>query len=76
MPTTKSHEGQWFGTDYLPGVAVFCLNHPRDYDRKTDPRVLGKTLQYLRFLKTEAVSPQTAKILPILEACAKKRSGV
>ena len=28
-PTYKSHIGEWFGSDHLPGVGVFCMEHPR-----------------------------------------------
>jgi uracil-DNA glycosylase len=28
----KSHVGEWFGTDLLPGVAILCLEHPRDLE--------------------------------------------
>jgi uracil-DNA glycosylase family 4 len=66
-PGPKSHEGQWFGTDYLPGVAVICFDHPREYGRDCEARKKGKLLQFLQFFQTEYLRPDTAKIMPILK---------
>lgn len=30
IPKTKTHEGQWFESSLLPGVAIFCLSHPAE----------------------------------------------
>ncbi len=30
IPKTKTHEGQWFESTLLPGVAIFCLSHPAE----------------------------------------------
>jgi hypothetical protein len=29
-PGPKTHEGEWFSTPTFPGVAVFCIDHPRN----------------------------------------------
>ena len=29
-PKSKTHEGQWFESSLLPGVAIFCLSHPAE----------------------------------------------
>ena len=68
-PGPKSHEGQWFGTDYLPGVAVICFEHPREYDRDCDARQRGRMRQYLEFFQNEYVRSKTAKIRNILHEC-------
>jgi uracil-DNA glycosylase len=64
-PSVKSHEGAWFGTDYLPRVAVFCLSHPREFDEETEARRLGRLQQCLKFFHSEYVDDSTAKILEI-----------
>lgn len=42
-PKSRSHEGQWFESNALPGIAVFCLVHPsfvlRDPTPEKDARV-------------------------------------
>ena len=30
IPKTKTHEGQWFESSLLPGIAIFCLSHPAE----------------------------------------------
>jgi len=66
-PRLKSHEGAWFGTDYLPGVAVFCLDHPREYGKAADARKRGRLRQHLEFFQSEYLRPSTAKIRKVLE---------
>jgi uracil-DNA glycosylase family 4 len=66
-PKQKSHEGQWFGTDLLPGVAVFCLDHPREFcGKEVDGRRIGKLKQEMEFFRAEYVNPETSKIMNIL----------
>jgi uracil-DNA glycosylase family 4 len=66
-PGVKSHEGQWFGTDLLPNVAIFCLDHPREYGRECEARKRGKLRQYLTFFQTEYARSSTSKIVKILQ---------
>jgi uracil-DNA glycosylase family 4 len=74
-PRQKSHGGQWFGTDLLPGVAVFCLDHPRVYDLNCKPKQRGRLLQCLEFFETEYLRPETAKILEIYKLRASERNS-
>lgn len=74
-PSVKSHEGVWFGADYLPGVAVFCLSHPRDLsDDDADPRRVGRINQCLQFFHGEFVNDATAKILAIQKRRSEQRA--
>jgi hypothetical protein len=66
-PRQKSHEGQWFGTDLLPGVAIFCLDHPREFcGKEVEAKRLGKLKQYMEFFRAEYLAPETSKIMNIL----------
>ena len=66
-PRLKSHEGAWFGTDYLPGAAVFCMDHVREYGKAADARKRGRLRQHLDFFKSEYLKPETAKIRKVLD---------
>jgi len=74
-PRVKSHEGAWFGTDYLPGVAVFCLAHPREYGADVDARTRGRLRQHLEFFESEYLRPSTAKIHKVLAFRQAERNG-
>jgi len=70
-PREKSHEGQWFGSHLLPGVAVFCLDHPRFLGSDADSKKIGKLGQWLLFFRNEYTS--SGQILTILKACAENQ---
>ena len=74
-PRVKSHEGAWFGTDYLPGVAVFCLDHPREYGADVDARTRGRLRQHLEFFQSEYLRQSTAKIRKVLAFRQAERNG-
>jgi DNA polymerase len=63
--STKTHEGQWFVSELIPGVPVFCLLHPSFLLR--DPSIeKTKALEYnLGLFYREYLDPATAKILDI-----------
>jgi uracil-DNA glycosylase family 4 len=74
-PRQKSHEGQWFGTDLLPGVAVFCLDHPREFcGSEVEARRVGRLRQYLNFFLSEYLDPRTSKIMQILKTRTEERT--
>jgi uracil-DNA glycosylase family 4 len=52
-PKIKSHQGFWFGTDLFPGVAVFGMPHPRDFDAETSEIKRGRLKQCLLYFKNE-----------------------
>jgi uracil-DNA glycosylase family 4 len=63
--STKSHEGQWFVSDLLPGVPIFCLVHPSFILREPSLEKT-KALEYnLGLFYREYVDERTAKILDI-----------
>lgn len=64
-PQVKSHQGFWFGTDLLPGVAVYGLPHPRDFDRTTSEIKKGRLKQLLLYFKNEYYGKKTSKDLEI-----------
>ncbi len=72
--TKKSHEGLWFGTDLLPGVAVYCLPHPRDVAESDTSNQRGRALQLLEFFRNEYLS-EDKKILGILSQTRASREA-
>lgn len=63
--STKTHEAQWFESDIIPGIPIFCLLHPSFLLR--DPSIeKTKALEYnLSLFRREYVDPTTSKILDI-----------
>lgn len=64
-PGIKSHQGFWFGTDLLPGVAVYGLPHPRDFDKTTSEIKKGRLKQHLHYFKNEYYGKKTSKGLEL-----------
>ena len=64
--STKTHEGQWFVSDLVPKVPIFCLVHPSFILR--EPSIeKTKALEYhLMLFNREYVDDRTAKILDIV----------
>lgn len=52
-PQVKSHFGFWFGSDVVPGVAFFCMPHPRDFDAATADIKRGRLSQQLTYFRNE-----------------------
>jgi uracil-DNA glycosylase family 4 len=54
-PGIKTHEGQWFESSLLPGIAVFCLEHPAYVLRQKDnnPEAAKPTERCLDYFKYE-----------------------
>lgn len=69
--TKKSHEGLWFGSDLLPGVAIYCLPHPRDVANSDTSNQRGRALQLMEFFKNEYLN--SGKILGILKETKTER---
>jgi uracil-DNA glycosylase len=78
-PKPRSHEGCWFGTELLPGVAVFCLDHVREYEsvgmQKVDPKKIGRLMQHLNYLHNELINPSSQKVLKCLALLEGERRG-
>lgn len=60
-PQIKSHQGSWFGVDLLPGVAIYGLPHPRDFDKTTSELKKGRLKQHLLYFKNEYYGKKTGK---------------
>lgn len=65
-PIAKSHEGRWFVSSLLPGIPVFCLDHPDLLIAKPTPEKKGKLKVILDCFRREYV--QTRKVVEIGKA--------
>lgn len=52
-PKSKTHEGNWFESNALPGVAVFCLMHPAFVLREPSPEKDLRVAEYMKSFKRE-----------------------
>jgi uracil-DNA glycosylase family 4 len=59
-PRSKSHEGNWFYTNLLPGIPVFCLVHPSYLIRDPTPDKLAKVHNCLRAFRREYLESNKA----------------
>lgn len=58
----STHEGQWFGTSRLPGVAIFSLPHPSQYPANLSWEHRGRLRQLLVLFEQEKTRvPQAIK---------------
>jgi uracil-DNA glycosylase len=62
-PISKSHEGRWFVSSLLPGIPVFCLDHPEESLAKPTPEKKGKTKVILDCFRREYLI--TKKVIEI-----------
>jgi hypothetical protein len=56
-------------------VAVFCLDHPREYGADVDARTRGRLRQHLEFFQSEYLRQSTAKIRKVLAFRRAERDG-
>jgi DNA polymerase len=71
VPKTKTHEGEWFESSLLPGIGIFCLNHPADIvhaDSQEKKMIIQKFLSYF---KREALEEK--KIVELAKTAQLKR---
>jgi uracil-DNA glycosylase family 4 len=55
IPKTKTHEGGWFESSLLPGIGIFCLNHPQDIVHAESPEKKMVIQKFLGYFKREAL---------------------
>lgn len=55
VPKTKTHEGGWFESSLLPGIGIFCLNHPADIIHSDSPDKKATIQKFLNYFKREAL---------------------
>jgi uracil-DNA glycosylase family 4 len=69
-PKARTHEGGWFYTNILPGVAVFCLVHPAYILRDPSPEKSSKVEHCLRLFKQEYLVSK--KVLALAQQAKEK----
>jgi hypothetical protein len=78
----RAYQGKWFGTDMFPGIAVYNLPHPRDFDKDISSIKRGRLKQGLLFFKNEYFGKSTKagrvlaapkKVLNVLDLREKER---
>jgi uracil-DNA glycosylase family 4 len=70
-PKSKTHEGQWFESSLLPGIAVFCLVHPAYLLREPSAEKTGKVETCLQLFKREYL--ETKKVIGLAKATKEAR---
>jgi len=68
---SKHLQGNWFGTDLLPGAAIFCLPHPREIASRDSAMQRGRLYEFLEFFSNEYVAGK--KILQVLDTATARR---
>lgn len=54
-PKSRSHEGQWFESNALPGIAIFCLVHPSFVIRDPTPEKTARVAECMKAFKREFI---------------------
>jgi uracil-DNA glycosylase family 4 len=63
IPKTKTHEGGWFESSLLPGVGIFCLNHPADIVHSESQEKKMVIQKFLDYFKREALEQKKISVL-------------
>jgi DNA polymerase len=62
-PISKTHEGRWFVSSLIPGIPVFCMDHPEESLAKPTPEKKGKTKVILDCFRREyLLNPKVIEI--------------
>lgn len=70
-PKPKTHEGQYFETSYLPGVAIVCMQDPDQLIFKDVPDKKATVIKYLDYFKREYL--QTGKVVGLAQTAREAR---
>jgi len=62
-PKSKTHEGNWYESTALPGIAVFCLPHPAFILREPTPEKDSKVAEAMKAFKREYLETKKCFIL-------------
>lgn len=62
-PKGKSHWGNWYESDALPGIAIFCLPHPSGILREPSPEKDAAVAEAMRAFKREYLDDKKCFIL-------------
>ena len=74
VPKTKTHEGGWFESSLLPGVGIFCLNHPAHIVHAESAEKKMIIQKFLTYFKREALEEQ--KISGLAKDAQKRREDL
>lgn len=73
-PKARSHEGNWFESNTLPGVAIFCLVHPAYVLRDPTPEKDLRVAECMRAFKREYLD--TGKCKQLAQEVKAKREEI
>ena len=62
-PKSKSHEGNWFESTALPGVAIFCMVHPSFVLREPSPEKDVRVAECMKSFKREYLESNKCHLL-------------
>lgn len=62
-PKGKSHEGNWYETTALPGIAIFCMPHPSGILREPSPEKDARVAECMRAFKREYLDSRKCYLL-------------
>lgn len=62
-PKSRTHEGNWFESNVLPGVAIFCLVHPSYVLRDPTPEKDLRVAECMRAFKREYLDTRKCYLL-------------
>lgn len=72
-PGSKTHEGKWFESTALPGVAIFCMVHPSFVLRDPTPEKSARVEECLRAFKREYLDSD--KCITLAKGVKEKRDA-
>lgn len=70
-PKGKTHQGNWYESDVLPGIAIFCLPHPAFILRDPNPEKDAAVSQAMKAFKREYLD--TKKCYNLAQQVKEKR---
>lgn len=62
-PKGKSHEGNWYESDALPGIAIYCMPHPAGILREPSPEKDARVAENMKAFKREYIDSKKCFIL-------------
>jgi hypothetical protein len=62
-PKSKTHEGNWFESTALPGIAIFCMVHPSFVLREPSPEKDSRVAECMKSFKREYLENKKCHLL-------------
>lgn len=72
-PKTRSHEGQWFESNTLPGIAIFCMVHPSFVIRDPTPDKEARVMECMKSFRREFINSD--KCVKLAQQVKEKRDA-